>query len=179
MTEIAKNSRKYLAFSASMVALFQLVFPVSAAIAPSRVKAESILLPNLTINAAATTTDKIFLEQSIKDNDQTEYQVKKNYKMTVTAYSSTIDQTDDTPCITANGYNLCENNQENVIAANFLPFGTKVRLPEKFGDRIFTVQDRMNARYYYRSDVWFKDRAAAIKFGAPYTVVEVVEPIES
>jgi len=101
--------------------------------------------------------------------------VIKTYQIPVTAYSSTVDQCDSTPCITANGFDLCENNQENVIAANFLPFGAKVRMPEIYGDRIFTVQDRMNARYYYRADIWMKTREAAVKFGLVYTTIEVLE----
>jgi len=103
------------------------------------------------------------------------YRIIKTIKIPITAYSSTVDQCDGTPCITANGFNLCKHNAEDVIAANFLPFGTKVRIPELYGDRIFTVQDRMNARYYYRADIWMKTRAAAIKFGLQYTRVDVIE----
>ncbi|MDO8571303.1 MAG: hypothetical protein Q7R79_01360, partial [bacterium] len=82
----------------------------------------------------------------------------------VTAYSSTRAQTDSTPCITANGFNVCTHNTENVIAANFLPFGTKVRFPDHFGDRVFTVQDRMHRRHSKRVDVWMKTTRAAKKF---------------
>ncbi len=96
-------------------------------------------------------------------------------KVVVTAYSSTFDQTDSTPCLTANGFNLCENNEENVVAANFLPFGSKIRIPEYFGDRVFVVQDRMNARYYYRVDVWMKTRESALNFGIRNLAVEVIE----
>jgi len=95
-------------------------------------------------------------------------------KVTVTAYSSTVDQTDSTPCITANGFNVCEHNKENIIAANFLPFGARVRLPELYGDKVFTVQDRMNRRYSYRVDLWMKTREKAKKFGVKYTTVEIV-----
>jgi len=93
--------------------------------------------------------------------------------VTVTAYSSTPDQTDDSPCLTANGYNVCVAGQENVVAANFLPFKTQVKLPEYFGDQTFTVQDRMNKRYTSRVDVWMKSREAAIKFGVRRLKVEV------
>ena len=150
----------------------QLVFPSGSAIAPARA-AENDSQNNQLIQLIAP----IHAQEAEIKTEKQEYQVTKTYKITITAYSSTADQTDSTPCITANGYNLCEHNQENVIAANFLPFGTKVRIPEYFGDRIFTVQDRMNARYYYRGDVWFKTRQDAIKFGAPYTDIEVVEEI--
>jgi len=81
----------------------------------------------------------------------------------VTAYSSTPDQTDSTPCVTANGYNLCnqykKQNETNTIAANFLPFGQQVRLPELFGNKIFVVRDHMNERYGYgRIDLWLPTR---------------------
>lgn len=95
-------------------------------------------------------------------------------KVTVTAYSSTVDQTDSTPCITANGFNVCEHNKENIIAANFLPFGTRVRMPGLYGDKIFTVQDRMNRRYAYRVDIWMKTREKAKNFGVKYTSLEIV-----
>lgn len=101
--------------------------------------------------------------------------VVATHKLIITAYSSTIDQTDGDPCHTANGFNVCTNNEENVVAANFLPFGTKIRIPEYFGDRIFVVQDRMNKRHGYRVDVWLKTRQAALKLGVKYTTIEVVK----
>lgn len=94
-------------------------------------------------------------------------------KIPLTAYNSLPGQTDGTPCIAARGYNLCEANEENVIAANFLPMGAKVKIPELFGDREFTVVDRMNARYYYRADIWMREYEDAKKFGIKYATVEV------
>ncbi|NOR57506.1 MAG: hypothetical protein GQ474_03180 [Sulfurimonas sp.] len=94
--------------------------------------------------------------------------------MTVTAYNSEVAQCDSTPCITADGFNLCEHNQEDVIATNILPFGTKVMFPELFGDRVFTVHDRMNAKYSYRADVWMRDHGDAIQFGANYNIQMVI-----
>ena len=93
----------------------------------------------------------------------------------VTAYSSTVDQCDSTPCITANGFNLCKNNKQNVIATNFLPFGTKVRFPDYDPDTIYTVQDRMNARYYYRADIWMKTRQEAKLFGLKNLKMEIYQ----
>lgn len=95
-------------------------------------------------------------------------------KVTVTAYSSTVDQTDSSPCITANGFNVCEHNKENIIAANFLPFGSRVKMPDLYGDKVFIVQDRMNRRYSYRVDIWMKTREKAKNFGVKYTTIEVV-----
>ena len=94
--------------------------------------------------------------------------------ITMTAYSSTVDQCDSTPCITASGFDLCEHGKEDIIASNYLPIGTKVRFPEIYGDRVFTVEDRMNSRYYKRADIWMKTREKAIDFGAKYIKMEVL-----
>lgn len=94
---------------------------------------------------------------------------------TITAYNSEVSQTDDDPCTTANGFNLCKNNKEDSIAANFLKFGTRVRIPELFGDRVFVVRDRMNVRHATRIDVWMKNHDDAMKFGIKFAKIEVLE----
>lgn len=93
----------------------------------------------------------------------------------MTAYNSDPRQTDDTPCITANGFNVCEHGEEDTIAANFLRFGTKVMIPELFGDRVFVVRDRMNKRYSQRVDIWMKDYGDAINFGVRVAKIQVIE----
>lgn len=100
--------------------------------------------------------------------------VAKDRIVVVTAYSSTVDQTDASPCITANGFNVCEHNKENIIAANFLPFGTRVRLPDISGEKIFTVQDRMHYRHSSRVDIWMKTRSKAKQFGVKRSTIEIV-----
>lgn len=100
--------------------------------------------------------------------------VRRTTYITATAYSSTVDQCDSTPCIAAKGFNLCKHNKENVIASNYLPIGAKVRFPELYGDKIFTVQDRMNARYYKRIDFWMKTRQKAKNFGLKYVKMEIL-----
>lgn len=89
----------------------------------------------------------------------------------ITAYTSTPDQTDDSPFIAASGKRV----YDGMIAANWLPFGTKVKIPELYGDKIFTVDDRMNARYGYgRMDIWLDaSKTEARKFGVKRLVVEV------
>lgn len=116
--------------------------------------------------------DAPLIVNTLPENPDREVKTEGYY--TVTAYNSEVGQCDDTPCITANGFNLCEHGIEDSIATNMLPFGTKVRLPELFGDRVFVVRDRMNARYYARFDVWMKDHSEAVKFGAKTTKVEVL-----
>jgi 3D (Asp-Asp-Asp) domain-containing protein len=59
------------------------------------------------------------------------------------------------------------------VAANFLPIGTRVRIPELYGSQVFYVEDRMNERYHYKMDIWMKEKAAAKQFGVKYTTIEV------
>jgi 3D (Asp-Asp-Asp) domain-containing protein len=92
----------------------------------------------------------------------------------LTAYSSDASQCDGNPCRTASGFNLCEYGIEDSVAVNFLPFGTKIRITELFGDRIFVVRDRMNSRYDNRIDIWFKDQKNALKFGFKLAKVEIL-----
>jgi 3D (Asp-Asp-Asp) domain-containing protein len=94
---------------------------------------------------------------------------------TLTAYNSEAAQCWGDPCITANGFNLCEHGIEDSVAANFLPFGTKIKIPELFGDRIFIVRDRMNARYRSRIDIWMLEKQDAKQFGVKVAKVEILE----
>jgi 3D (Asp-Asp-Asp) domain-containing protein len=98
---------------------------------------------------------------------------KKNLikKILVTAYSSTSDQTDSSPFITANGTYV----YDGVVACNFLPFGTKVKFPELYGDKIFTVQDRMAKKNSHKIDIWMVSRTVALQFGVKRLTVEVVD----
>lgn len=92
--------------------------------------------------------------------------------MTVlTAYTSTPGQTDDSPFIAASGKRV----YDGMVAANWLPMGTKIKIPALYGDKVFTVDDRMNPRYGYgRMDVWLDVPVAqAKKFGVKRASVEV------
>jgi 3D (Asp-Asp-Asp) domain-containing protein len=88
----------------------------------------------------------------------------------ITGYSSTPDQTDSSPFITASGSRV----RDGIIATNFLSFGTKVKFPELYGNKVFVVEDRMAKRNSHKVDIWFPDRASAIKFGVKNTDVVVV-----
>jgi len=89
---------------------------------------------------------------------------------TVTAYSSTPDQTDDTPFITANGTRV----RDGIVAANWLRFGTRVRIPEMYGDKVFTVTDRMHPRHDEKVDVWMETRGEALEFGKRRLTIEIL-----
>ena len=83
-------------------------------------------------------------------------------KVTLTAYSSTRDQCDATPHITASNTSV----RRGVIAVSRdlidevgLHFGQRVLIP---GHGIFEVQDTMNDRWRRRVDIWHGDKEAAL-----------------
>jgi 3D (Asp-Asp-Asp) domain-containing protein len=108
-------------------------------------------------------------------NIKPQYSVVSTSNHVATAYTSEASQTDSDPCTTATGFNLCQHGIEDSVAANFLPMGTKVRFPDLFGDHVFTVRDRMNARFSNRIDIWFKDKKDALNFGIQRVKIEIVE----
>jgi 3D (Asp-Asp-Asp) domain-containing protein len=98
--------------------------------------------------------------------------VDKKFKLiTITAYSSTPEQTDSTPFITASGYPV----KDGVIASNFLEFNTRIRIPELYGDKIFIVKDRMAKKNSDKIDIWFSSTEEALKFGVKKARIEIVE----
>lgn len=105
------------------------------------------------------------------DGNKIIYDIVDTKNVSITGYSSTIDQTNSEPFLTASG----EWVRDGVIAANFLSFGSRVRIPQLFGDKIFTVQDRMNPRYTDRIDIWFPSRQQAQNFGFKYATIEILE----
>jgi 3D (Asp-Asp-Asp) domain-containing protein len=78
----------------------------------------------------------------------------------VTAYSSTPDQTDDTPFITANGDTV---GQGTVACPGWLEFGTDIEI---LGVK-YKCNDRMAERYRWGNyfDIWVVHRAEAYEFG--------------
>jgi 3D (Asp-Asp-Asp) domain-containing protein len=89
----------------------------------------------------------------------------------VTAYSSTPSQTDNTPFLTASGKKV----RDGIVANNLFPFGTKIKIPDIFRDKIFVVEDRMKkGKWKYHFDVWFEDHFEALNFGKKETLVEIL-----
>jgi len=110
------------------------------------------------------------ITEKIKKEIKKEIKIVPQRKMRVlaTAYSSTVDQCDSTPFITANGTHV----HDGTLAANFLRFGTKVRFPSLYGDKIFTVEDRMRSNT--KVDFWFPTRQEAKNFGARIIEMEIL-----
>ena len=91
-------------------------------------------------------------------------QMQKEIKMKLTAYCFTSLTASDTK--TADG----------IVANNLLPFGTKVKIPSIFGNKIFTVRDRMNKRKgNYYMDIWYSSCTKAKKFGAKSASVQIIK----
>ncbi|MFH1254989.1 MAG: hypothetical protein V1667_00750 [bacterium] len=101
--------------------------------------------------------------------------IKFSKHIMITAYNSEAGQTDNSPCITANNFNVCESGVEDTLAANFLPFGSRVKIPELFGDKVFIVRDRMNKRFSDRIDIWMIEKPDAVNFGAKIAKIEVLK----
>jgi len=60
-----------------------------------------------------------------------------------------------------------------IRVANFLPIGTVVRFPDKFGEKIFVVEDRMHEKYGLQVDIWIFNQEEAKKFGIQYLKMEI------
>lgn len=95
----------------------------------------------------------------------------ETHEVWVTAYSSTPEETDDTPFITA----MNSSVRDGIVAANFLPFGTRIQIPAHFGDKVFTVEDRMHRRKTNFVDIWMPTKEDAKQFGISYTSIVILE----
>jgi 3D (Asp-Asp-Asp) domain-containing protein len=89
----------------------------------------------------------------------------------ITAYSSSLDETDGSPFVTAAG----TKTRDGVIAANFLKFGTRVKIPALYGEKIFVVEDRMAEYNNGRIDIWMPSKSLAIQFGTRRAEIVVLD----
>lgn len=78
----------------------------------------------------------------------------------VTAYTSSIEETDDNPWETASG---TKPGPGTVACPDRLPFGTVIEIE----GRRFTCEDRMNKRYRESDhyDVWVESKEIALNWG--------------
>lgn len=136
----------------------------SALILQNGIFAQPVSLPDISLR-------EIVASRKSANTKITKVVNRLTQRVTVTAYSSTPDQTDSTPFITANGTYV----YDGLVAANFLPFHSKVRFPEIFGDKIFTVEDRMAKKNSNKIDIWMPSRELALEFGVKRLIVEIVE----
>lgn len=132
--------------------------------------------PIASVNSAedmAIYSGAVLANNSLPEPGNTYYiKTKEIIDVVATAYSSSVDETDGDPYITASGSFV----RPGVAASNVLPFGTKFRIPELFGETVFTVEDRMNSRYNGKNwvDIWFESKAKAQAFGRQVSQIEIL-----
>jgi 3D (Asp-Asp-Asp) domain-containing protein len=97
--------------------------------------------------------------------------IRRFYTVDVSAYNSEVAQCDDSPFITAKGTHV----RDGIVATNMFPFGTAIKIPALFGDKIFVVEDRMNTRYQNNVDVWMESKIDAVKLGRRTVQIEVIK----
>lgn len=139
------------------------VLPIFAGLLPAFAATDSSL--------QTPQTKRVVQQQMLPQVTDKHYGVTKTIRLTVTAYSSTVDQTDSDPFTTASGATV----EDGIIAYNFLPFGTRVRFPERFGNKIFVVEDRLRAGHgHYIADMWMPSRQLAQQWGARILQMEIL-----
>jgi 3D (Asp-Asp-Asp) domain-containing protein len=164
------NRKKDLKLWALGILIFLIVFGgLFRFYSPSEAEGENSIgldeSPNFVILEENTLT-------SLSNPNDPPLKVTKTVPVIITAYSSTPWETDDTPYITAAGTEV----RDGIVANNLLPFGTKIRIPELYNDKVFVVEDRMNwKKSNYQVDIWFPDYHQALSFGVKRTHIEVLE----
>ncbi len=87
-------------------------------------------------------------------------------RATATAYTLSVDETDDTPCIGAGNNNLCEIRDKEpekcIVATRLYPLNTMLEI-EGFGE--CEVLDRTARKYSDRIDILMYTKKEAFKFG--------------
>lgn len=154
-------------------------------------KTQEVIARVFSTNPLETAEDVLFDEDVLSFPQAESREARYTLWTVATAYSSDPFQTDSSPCIPADGTDLCKLAQEGVvdaIATNILPLGTYVRFPELFGDKMFVVRDRMNQKYNGKRRIDFYiavldaegnvdtklSKASAIHFGVKSLKMEVL-----
>lgn len=151
------NEAKYVLAAASLLVGFLYPLPADVTLADFD--------PEMPVNALTTAQTALVSAPGLKPAP---IAVKKVY---ITAYSSTPEETDDTPFITASGKKV----RDGIVASNFLKMGTKIRIPSIFGNKVFVVEDRMHPKMTNVVDIWMPSKDEAIRFGRNYAEIEILE----
>jgi 3D (Asp-Asp-Asp) domain-containing protein len=89
----------------------------------------------------------------------------RSVPVTITAYTSTVEQCDATPYVTASMHGVRTGVlavSRDLIDEMGLYFGKRVLIP---GHGVFEVRDLMNRRWKQRVDIWHEDIEVARHFG--------------
>jgi 3D (Asp-Asp-Asp) domain-containing protein len=164
-----KNHNQQILFQTLKISILLIVFGVLSQLYYAIGQSKNVLNLNTVPNFVIVQNNTL---SSLSNPANPPPKVARELPVIITAYSSTVSQTDDTPFITASGSYV----RDGIVANNLLPFGTKIRIPDIYGDKIFVVEDRMNRKKgYYHFDIWLADYGQAMNFGAKRTTIEVLE----
>lgn len=102
--------------------------------------------------------------------EKEEVEIKSIITAVISAYSSSPEQTDDTPFHTANGERVAPGT---IACPGALEFGTSVMIK----GRQYTCNDRMNKRYRHGNyfDIWTPTRGEAVAFGRQTLPVVILD----
>ena len=137
---------------------------------PTSLKAETSGILTPVDNSIATNASSIIGSIGILGALNLPFPTIQIKQVWVTAYASVPGETDNTPYITASGQHV----HDGTIASNWLPFGARVKIPALFGDKIFTVEDRMNQVFNNRADIWMPTVGQALRFGIQHLTVVIL-----
>ena len=117
------------------------------------------------------------IESSLLVEKNAPYIVRSETIRVVTAYNAGDPrQTDDTPCISASGENICKAlaTGQKRCAANFVPLGSSLHV-DKIG--VCLVTDRTNRRYRNRVDIAMQKNEydKARRFGRQKLTVKIID----
>ncbi len=164
-----KRFRRYL-----VLAVVALVINVAF---PTKVHAEQPVLTPEVVGISHTVVDQLTPSQEPtislttlpEATDKPETEILRIMTVRASAYTSTVAECDSDPFTTASGAKVYDGG----IAMNGIKFGTKIRIPAYFGNKVFTVTDRMNARWGNKKiDIWMTNRTDAINWGVRSVTIE-------
>jgi len=153
-------------------------------------------------NSSDSSPDGGIVEDTVQDDDPEDsvLAVDETFNevlATITAYTSSVEETDNTPCLSASGVDLCHNiadsmekygydvfSADGVIACpKKYPFGTIVGIPKKLDGGLsyydeYICLDRMNSRYdkEERFDIYFggpENKQKALNWGVKTLEVKI------
>lgn len=138
-----------------------------------------ILISWLIINIILINKEMVKLNQEINNNiynlsipHQVKIIPKESFitkNAIVYAYTANKNETDNSPCITANGTNACQPPFA-MVANNCLKFGSLVEINGKR----YKVADRMNKRYNCQNfDILMPTKKDALNWGKQYLTIKI------
>jgi len=91
---------------------------------------------------------------------------------TITAYNTLSYQTDNEPCISASGMNICETEGLICACPREFEFGTNFLIDGK----VYNCQDRLHSKYDNRIDLLMDTIEEAKEFGKRELSVHILNP---